>query len=61
MSRVLARGLLLSLALHATALAGSLWLPRERALLPLLVDLTLSPSPTEPTAAPSARSVTLTA
>ena len=52
MSRVLARGLVLSLALHATALAGSLWLPRERELLPLFVDLTLSASPTGPTAPP---------
>jgi protein TonB len=38
------RWLPLSLALHSAALAATLLLPRERLLLPLFVDLTLSPS-----------------
>ena len=42
------RWLPLSLALHAAALAATLLLPRERVLLPLFVDLTLSSSLVEP-------------
>lgn len=50
----LLRWLPLSLALHSAALATTLLLPRERTPLPLFVDLTLSPPPVEPTAAPGA-------
>jgi periplasmic protein TonB len=53
MSRVFLSALLLSLGLHSLVLAVSLWLPRERALLPLFVDLTLSPSVSEPPGADS--------
>jgi protein TonB len=48
------RWLPLSLAIHAAALATTLLLPRERAPLPLFVDLTLSPQPVVRTAASGA-------
>lgn len=47
------RWLPISLALHLAALAATLLLPRERALLPLFVDLTLSPTPVQAPASES--------
>ena len=52
----LLRWLPLSLAIHAAALATMLLLPRERAPLPLFVDLTLSPQPVVRTASSGAAS-----